>query len=182
MFNEPVSVIQYAGIFILFAAICILGKYDNSIKGKITPEKLVLYLLVFLSSGLNNLSPKMFTHYIENPNIVLFNFLTFLFSAITLSVTALVIKKPDAEKKAFPFKMLIPYIVVMSIALFLNTFFITKATQSMPSVIMFPLYSGLALILSSLMGAVLFEEKLTIRSVCGILLAIASLIIINGLD
>ena len=44
---------------------------------------------------------------------------------------------------------------------------------------MFPINDGGATIISAVTAAIFFKEKLTARSVCGLLLGIASLMIIN---
>ena len=44
---------------------------------------------------------------------------------------------------------------------------------------MFPINDGGATIITALTGAVVFKEKLTARSVAGLVLGIASLIVIN---
>lgn len=78
-------------------------------------------------------------------------------------------------------KKMLGYIVVMSICLYANSFFKTKAAVYLDSVQLYPLNQGLALTLSTVMAAVLFHEKLTWKCITGLLLAFCGLIVINML-
>ena len=44
---------------------------------------------------------------------------------------------------------------------------------------MFPINDGGATIITAITAAIFFKEKLTVRSVCGLILGIGSLIVIN---
>lgn len=67
----------------------------------------------------------------------------------------------------------------MSVCLFLNSYFKTLASGHLGAVLLYPLNQGCALILSAVMAAVLFKEKLTAKAVIGILTAFVGLLIIN---
>jgi uncharacterized membrane protein len=67
----------------------------------------------------------------------------------------------------------------MSLALFANSYFKTVAAVYLDSAQLFLLNRGIALILSSLMAAIFFKEKMTIKSVLGIVLAFIGIVIIN---
>ena len=55
-----------------------------------------------------------------------------------------------------------------------------SATATLPSVLVFPVVNGGGLILSSIIAAVFYREKLTLRSIAGLALGLAALMIING--
>ncbi|MBR6564521.1 MAG: hypothetical protein IKK71_03690 [Clostridia bacterium] len=74
-----------------------------------------------------------------------------------------------------------PYILVMAVCLFLNSYYKTLAAFCLPSVILYPLNQALALILSTVMSAVLFHEKITLKAVIGIFTAFVGLLLINML-
>ncbi len=69
----------------------------------------------------------------------------------------------------------------MALCLFANSFFKTLAAQHLSSVLLYPLLQGSALILSTIMSAVFFKEKLTAKCIVGIVIAFIGLIIINML-
>lgn len=71
------------------------------------------------------------------------------------------------------------FILVMAICLFLNSYFKTLAAEHLSSVLLYPLNQGSTLILSSIMSAVLFREKLTAKAILGMLTAFVGLLVIN---
>lgn len=73
------------------------------------------------------------------------------------------------------------YVLIMSAALIINSYFKTKAAAYLDSAQLYPLNQGMALILSVLIASVLFKEKLTAKCVIGIFIAFAGLLIMNVL-
>ena len=67
----------------------------------------------------------------------------------------------------------------MSVCLFMNSFFKTKAATYLTSAQLYPLNQGCGLMLSSVMAALFFKEKLTAKCVIGLITAFAGLLIIN---
>ena len=67
----------------------------------------------------------------------------------------------------------------MAFCLFANSYFKTLASGYLSAVLLYPLNQGCSLILSAIMAAVLFKEKITIKAVIGILTAFIGLLIIN---
>ena len=57
----------------------------------------------------------------------------------------------------------------------------TMAAAYLPAVILYPLSQGAGLILSSLMAALFFKEKITKTCMLGLILAFAGLIVMNML-
>ena len=65
------------------------------------------------------------------------------------------------------------------ILLFAVNFSKTYASSVLPAVQVFPLFQGGILILASLVAAIFFGEKLTVKSVVGMVMTLAALVIIN---
>lgn len=82
------------------------------------------------------------------------------------------------EIKKMPKKLFLYGIILSGILLVINQL-ATVAGRAVPSAVMFPINDGGATIISAVTAAIFFKEKLTARSVCGLLLGIASLMIIN---
>ena len=76
-------------------------------------------------------------------------------------------------------KKIFLYIFIMSVCLFANSYFKTLAAGYLNAVLMYPLSQGGALILSAIMSATLFKEKLTAKAIIGIFVAFAGLLVIN---
>lgn len=83
----------------------------------------------------------------------------------------------DAGKK-LPRRVLI-YGVFLAAAVFVINQLATLSTPLVPSVVLFALINGGATIVSAVTGAVLFKEKLTPRSVAGIVLGVGALVLLQ---
>ena len=129
-------------------------------------------------------SQKLFVENADGFSSAVFNFYTYVFSAVFLSVCFVINSTKNADKTESSIKKIKPvfgYILVMSVCLFLNSYFKTVAANHIPAAQLYPLTQGAALILSTFMSAIFFKEKLTPKCIVGIVLAFAGLIFINVL-
>lgn len=183
-FNEQIRLTQWVGIVILFVAVYIMCSYNNSIKGRMSISSLILLIICGVANGLTDFSQKLFVKTAGNVPIAIFNFYTYIFSAITLLGFYFVFKakEPKSETKESPtFRKIMGYIVIMSICLFASSYFKTMAAGYLDSAILYPLNQGAALILSSMMSALLFHERLTVKCIIGLVISFVGLIVLNVL-
>ena len=183
IFHTPVRLNQWIGLLILVAATLIMCSYNSSIKGTINLKTVLLLTVSGLSSGLTDLSQKLFVEYSENNITSVFNFYTYIFAGIVLLIFfSACSKKTEARKTAIKnTRSIMGYIFIMAIALFANSFFKTKAAGFLAPAQLYPLSQGAALMLSTLMAAFFFKERLTVKAVIGIVMSFAGIIIINVL-
>lgn len=183
-YGEAITVKQIIGLGILFVAVYIMCSYNNSIKEKIDLPKFGLLLLCGCANGLTDFSQKLF-NYETHGSASVFNFYTYVVSFLCLGIFYLIVKMTEkenvsekgSEKKLV--KNIWGYILVMSLCLFLNSYFKTLAAEILPSTQLYPLNQGAALILSSFMAAIFFKERINMKCVIGIVLTFIALIIIN---
>lgn len=180
LFGEAIMPHHIVGMLILLAAVFIMCSYNNSIKSKITLSSLVLLLLCGAANGLSDFSQKLFVNFAADTPISIYNFYTYLFSAVILFACFFFFSKDSDEKTNI--KKIFPYILVMSVCLFLYSYFKTLAAKYLSSAELYPLAQGGALVVSSIMSAVFFHEKVTLKCVVGIVLTFAALIVINVLQ
>lgn len=176
VFRERISVKQIISMFFIIAAIMFLMKYSSKIKAKITVKDFMLLMVVLISSGFTNVAQKMFTAWIPGGNKVIFNFYTFLITLAALCISMPIISS-NAPKANFNYKKVVPYIAVMAVMLFANSYFLTAATTVMSSVILFPLNHVLSLTAATLMAAIFFKEKITRTSAAGIICTVISILL-----
>ena len=69
----------------------------------------------------------------------------------------------------------------MSVAVFIINQLATLSTAIVPPVILFTFINGGSTIIGAIVAAVCFHEKLTLRSITGIILGVLSMIIIKAL-
>lgn len=180
-FDEIVKISQWIGLLIVIAGVLIMCSYNNNVKGKINLSSFILLFISGLSSGITDFSQKLFIKKSVGIPIAVFNLYTYVFSAIGLLITYLIFRKKsynDAEKVKYSKKMF-AYIFVMSACLFAHSYFKTMSAGYLDAVQLYPLSQGGALMLSTAMSAVMFKEKITLKSVVGTVMAFLGLIAIN---
>ncbi|MBQ8869675.1 MAG: EamA family transporter [Oscillospiraceae bacterium] len=180
-FKEQIKPTQWIGIALLFIAVVIMCSYNNSIKERISVSSFLILLCCGVSNGITDFSQKLFVKQLPDISASVFNFYTYVFAAVTLTVCCIIFRSSGERTSKRDFIKISGYIFVMSIGLFANSFFKTLAAQHLSSVLLYPLNQGAALILSTAMSAVFFKEKLTAKCIIGIIIAFIGLITINML-
>ena len=180
LFSESIVPRQWLGFILLLAAVFIMCSYNNSIKGKLTHKSVLLLVACGIANGATSVSQKIFVKSFSEIPITLFNFYTYVFAAMTLAVVFFLMSKEDRLKfdKAGTKRALI-CLAVMALALTLHSYFTTIAAIYLDSARLYPFAQGGGLVLATVMSAVFFGEKLTLRASVGIILSFISLLIIN---
>lgn len=181
MFNEPMKPMQFIGIALLIFSGWLLIGYSKEQTGSFTPRTLLLLIGSMLSNGSVMLAQKMFSKYLPDTSVSIFSFLTFGLIGIGMFiglVPSLLSQSGRAKIAAVP-KPVFLYGTISSIILLAINQLATLAGRNVPSAIMFPINDGGATIITAITAAIFFKEKLTVRSICGLILGIGSLIVIN---
>ncbi len=182
LFDEKIRLNQWAGLLVLLVAVVIMCSYNNQIKEKMSLKSLGLLVLCGIANGLTDFSQKLYVKTVADSSAAVFNFYTYIFSALVLLVFYLgakVTDKTGSSSETDVLRRVGGYVAVMSVCLFLNSYFKTMAAGILPSAILYPLSQGVSLILSSFMSMLFFKEKLTAKCITGIALSFAGLLIIN---
>lgn len=178
-FGEQVKPIQCFGFVVLLVAVYVMCSYNNTIKKKLNCKSLLSLFLCGASNGIMSFSQKLYVRHAANSSIFAFNFYTYIFATVTLGICCLVLKDKKEEKADFSLKSVGVYIVIMSACLFMHSYFLTLAAKYLDAVQLYPLNTGMTLVLSSVMSAVFFKERITPKCLAGIILTFAALLIIN---
>ena len=177
VFREKVSLLQLVGIALLVAAVLVMGSYSKSIKGSLSLKALILLVLCGLSSGLYDFSQKLFTFYSES-SISTLNLLTYGVSVVVLGGVMLFPRKQE-EGGRVTLKSISLAILMMSVCLFLNSYFKALATKYLTATQIYPIYQAGGLILGALMSAAFFKERITPRCFLGLGLAFAAILFLR---
>lgn len=184
-FGEEIGVWQIVGIIILLAAVFIMCTYNVSLKGKMSIGAIALLFLCGLANGVADFSQKWFVQVYPKGSVAAFNFYTYIFAAASLLVAYFIFRSVDKKGENKPrspisvVKPIIIYVIIMAVCLFANSYFKTLAAQELDAVMLYPLNQGGAVILSLLMSALIFKEKINWKCIVGIVLAFISLLMIN---
>jgi drug/metabolite transporter (DMT)-like permease len=113
-----------------------------------------------------------------------FQFYTYIFAALTLVICSLVFRSREKKTNELrsPIAVVKPiaiYVGVMAICLYANSYFKTAAATYLDAAQIYPLSQGGALVLAMIMAAIFFKEKITIRSIIGVVLCAVALLMIN---
>ena len=181
IFAENIRLNQWIGFVVLVIATLIMVSYNNNIKDKLNTKSIILLIICGISNGLTSFSQKAFVKMLPDIPISIFNFYTYLFAAVTLCVFIAFMSKNEKPSFSEGSKNKFFYVIIMAIALTVNTYFNTMAAMHLDSAVLYPLNNGAALIIASFMAAVFFKEKLSVKAIIGIILAFAGLLIMNVL-
>lgn len=189
--GESIAWQQLLGMGLLLIAVLCMCNYQKATKGNFTKTAILLLIVCGVANGLTDFSQKLFVRRIADASVAVFQFYTYLFSAITLAVFFLLARLWERKKTAPSATVdsaevrgkasvsIILFLIVMAICLCLNSYFKTQAAAYLTASQLYPLYQGGDLILGNLMAALCFKEKPTKHSVAGIVVAFLSLLLIN---
>ncbi len=180
LFQEEIKLTQWIGLAVLFSAAVVMCSYNNSIKEKLTVGSVVLLVLCGASNGLTDFSQKLFVEQRSPMSVEAFNFYTYLFTTVILVIAYFVLRIRDKSRMdSANLRSTFLYIFIMAVCLFATSYFKTLATQYLPATLLYPLFQGGSVILSTIMVAVFFKERINLKSIIGISMAFAGLLIIN---
>lgn len=183
-FDEPIILIQWIGIAVLILAGYVMCSYNAKLKGKMTLGAFFILLLCAASYGCTDLSQKLFVNLVPEGDNSVFQLYTYIFAALTLVICSFVFR--TREKKTHelrsPIAVVKPiaiYVGVMAICLYANSYFKTAAATYLDAAQIYPLSQGGSLVLAMIMAAIFFKEKITLRSIIGVVLCAVALLMIN---
>ena len=177
LYNESTGLIKITGILLALAAV-----YLTSIKKKegikIRKRNLIFPLLVFFGSGIIDTTLKFLeTTYVAEADVALFSSTIFAIAG-SIGIVILIFQGIQGKLK-LSFKNVLGGIV-LGIPNFGSIYFLVLAlrTEGMESSTIFPLNNVAIVMISTFLGILLFKEKMLIKNWIGILLAVASIILI----
>lgn len=183
LFDEPMSFMQVICIGILFCSAVLLINSSKSIFDKFSTSTLLYLVGNFLSNGLVMFCQKLFGKLQPEGNVSMFSLLTFLIPTIVLAIVLIFLKTEDVTKCKSPIKILpkklLGYAVVLAFAVFIIQQFVTLLTPLVSSAVLFTFVNGGATVIAAIVGAVVYKEKITVKSAAGIILGVAALICIK---
>lgn len=178
-FNEPITLYHIIGFLLLLFSSLIMCSYSRGVKGSFTPTSLMLLLICGFCNGMADFSQKWFVKTALDGSIAVFNFYTYLFSALTLLIFFLIAMRAEKGENDGKNPKILLVVALMSLCLFAYSYFKTSAARYIDSAILYPLSNGAAIVLSAIMASVFFGEKITKKCIFGILIALLSMVVIN---
>lgn len=178
-FDEAITIPQWIGVAVLFVAVAIMCSYSSGIKDKLTASSFILLLVCGISHGVFDFSQKLFVNQLPDGSVAIFNLYTYVFAAIVMLAALPIVRGKQVCTDQANIRRIFGYVLVMAICLFATSYCMTSAAGYLDAVILYPLMKGGSMILSSLMAALIFKEKLTAKAIIGMITAFAGLMVIN---
>lgn len=148
-----------------------------------------MLVLSFIVNGLVMLVQKYFALLVPDRNEATFSFLTFAINAVILYAGMLLIglkkkkSQSDREERIIQIKKLPkPLLVcgaVLAVALFTINLLVTVMASEIESVVLFTVSSALSIVITALVGALIFKEKLTAKNYIGLVLGFFSCVMVS---
>ena len=181
LFDQPVSLMQGIGTAIFFVSAWLLIKNSKNTYSRFNFKTFLLLIGSMLANGTTMLAQQMYTHYVPNGRISLFSFLSFGIVAAAGLPTALVMGKTEKYKGENIKLGKTLYIcgIALAAAVFVINQFATTLTALLPPVFLFTFINGGGTIISTLVAAVMYKEKLSVYSILGVIIGIGSMIMIK---
>ena len=178
-FDESILTNQLIGYILLVIASYFMCSYSSRIKGKFSLSSFFLLVACGAFSGLSDFAQKWFTHTLPNGNAAVFNFYTYIFASIVLLICFAISNKVEKEPNDAKTIKVFMVVGIMAICLFAYSYFKTKAAVDVPAALLYPITSGANIVLSALMAAVFFKEKLKLKCITGMAIAIGAIVIMS---
>lgn len=168
LWKELPSLIQWTGIILSMLAIAIINIKPSELKGAKIKWPLLLF---FIIGGLGDFFNKLFEVNVGEKYSDLF--LVVVFGTALITSLYKTIKNKNVSKTSMLFG------ISVGIPNMLTAYFLISALGVMNATVVFPLYSGGAIMLSMLWSMFAFHEKLSRKDVVGVLMIFIALVLIN---
>ncbi len=188
LFDEPMSVLQWVGLVVFILSIYFLSAKKVKSEKAFSVKTFIMLILSLLSNGLVMVVQKYFAILIPDGNVSLYSALTFGLNALILytgmGICLLNKKKasPSEAVKVEPLSTtLLIYGALLAIALFAINILVTYMASTMPSVILFTVSSAISIMITCLVGTIIFKENLTVKNIIGLVLGFVAIVMVNAL-
>jgi drug/metabolite transporter (DMT)-like permease len=171
LWREQPSLYQWVGLLLTVASISLFGRRGGG-DGRPPVKDMWLLALAFLLSGAGMLIIKTLVGLnLTAYRNVYFSFLygsMFLLSGVSLAATG---HRPTRRE------LLIG--AVMGLGGIGNLWFLMLALKSVPGIVAFPMRTCGSILLTLAASRILWDERVTVREIAGVLLALASIVLMN---
>ena len=194
IFNEPMSVWQWIGLALFAVAMYFMIAQtkvkEKKMSSKISVKTVVMLILTLIAGGGTMVAQNEFAKIVPNGNVATYSFLMFALNAIILyscygimcfrkgKKVAVIGEK--TEKKTLS-KVLLLCGLILAFAVFLINILVTELGKSVDSAVLFSVSYAISILITILVGAIYYKEKITPKNVIGILLCVGALAMINFL-
>lgn len=185
LFGQPISIMQWVGVGIFFVSAFLLVKNSKQTYSNFSFKTMLLLIGSLFANGFTMFAQQLFTAYVPTGDVSAFSFVSFAVLALLGGIVFAVLsiknnKKSAKEKESLKFT---PILFVCGVALAVSVFVInqlaTMSTLLVSPIILFTFINGGGTIISTVVAAILYKEKLTLNTILGVIIGVVSLVIIK---
>lgn len=180
LFSIPVNPLTWVFVATLLVSAYLLCSSSKEIYTEFSSKTVIMLLIRFFVGGTGSLVMQSFAR-IDGGVTTVFLLLSYIIEALLLLVSFLILKKVYKEKKVSISKRLLMCAGGGSVSLTITHTATVVAAAYIAPVIMFSSTTVGVTVGTAILGAIFFNEKLTLKSVVGIAGACISVLIINML-
>ncbi len=174
--SEKMSAISVLGVILAILSIVLL-KGGNGENKKFNFNGALFGIIIFLTSAGVMISQKLMGIYFSEQSVSAYNFYSFVVPFLIISCFVRPKNLIGKEKKN---KLLVCVCAFGSaVSLCVISFVMTSLSGSVPSVLLFPLFNGLGIMIVCIGSVFAFKEKLTVKKMIGLALGVIGLCLIN---
>lgn len=179
LYGIPVKPMQWVGMAVFFVGAYLMIMGSKQTMGKFSLKTFVLLIGVLLADGFTMVVQQMFKRVVPNGDVSAFSFFAFGIIGIVFTLATPLVSKISGEETKPLTKPMLIYGVILAAALLVMNQTVTTAASLLPPVILFTFANGGGTVVSAIVAAVAYKEKLTVKSVLGIVIGISALLIIK---
>lgn len=183
LFKEEIFITQFVGMAFLVASMLLSFNKSKGEK-KVNKKWLVLTVTALLATGIASCIQKYFFKTelanVENASNT-FLFLVYVFATV-ISLFAVLINPKIGKKEKCTFwfsKNMAFYAVFIGFIISIFQKFFMLSVECVPGAVLYPTYNGLQAVIMSIVGMLLFKDKLSGKQKLGIILGIVSIAMMN---
>ena len=181
LFGQPIAVMQIFGLGLFFLSAYLLIGASKTVYSNFSYKTVLLLVGSMVSNGGTMFAQQMFTHYVSEGDISVFSFISFGVIAVLAGIVYSVM---SSKNKSAPYETRLPKALIicgvaLAIAVFVINQLATACTVLVSPVILFTFINGGGTIIFTVVAALVYKEKLSRKTVLGVLVGIASLVIIK---
>ena len=181
LFDKPITPLQIMGLGLFFVAAYLLIGASKKVYTNFSYKTLLLLLGSLVANGGTMLAQQMFTAYVPDGDVSAFSFFSFgtigvLSGLVYTGITAT--RKVDRESTKMS-KASAVCGVALAISVFVINQLATISTALVSPVILFTFINGGGTIISTVIAAIVYKEKIQKKTAIGVALGIISLVVIK---
>ncbi len=179
LFHKPIAPLQWAGLAVFFLSAWLLIGGSKAVYAGFSGKTLLLLIGSLMANGTTMLAQQMFTAYVPDGDVSVFSFFSFAIIAAGSGIFYKFLSAGNCEGGTKLNKPLLVCGVALAVSVFIINQLATLSTRLISPVILFAFINGGGTIISTVVAALVYKEKISKKTAAGILLGITSLLLIK---